>query len=840
MATEHSEGFHRIRELFDRAVDLPAAERSTFLDAECGDDPEVRAAVAALLANDTDDDDPVDSGAIDRLLRDRAEMRPVAGTRIGPFRLVRVIGTGGMGTVYEAEQDEPRRRVALKTMRFGLDSPEALSRFKYESDVLASLQHPGIAQVYEVGTHTEPGTELRVPYFAMELVEDGVPLNRWLADSGADLRAVLDTFVNVCEAVHHGHQKGFIHRDLKPANVLVDRTGAAKVIDFGIAKATEHESRDRSLMTGAGELLGTLQYMSPEQLDGDSLDITSDVYSLGVMLYELLTGRPPFELRGKSVHAAVAVVRDHEPVRPTSAGVNPSLGERRIPRELEWIVLRAMDGDRNRRYPSASELAADLRRFVANEPVLAGPPSASYRLKKLAQRYWVGLTGVAAILLAIVGGGVWAAAESVRASRAEAAARTEADTLREVNEFLQDLFRQPRPDRAGKDVRVFDCLEDAAAKIDATYRNKPRANIALRQVIGSTFVDLDALDRAGEEFARGLELARKHLGPEDPATLSLLGSLGTVRSKQGRYDEAQKLFELALATRLRVSGEHDLGTARALQDLGMLHRRAGHYKESERYLRRAVRAFQAAHGGEHADTAIVRTILGQVLAHLGQTEEAERLLTEAHAYLSEHLGPEDTETTNAGNNLAMFLMNHKKPAQAVEILETILPVRIQRFGETHSKTLACRNNLAVAFRVQGKLQAAEAQFKKVVAGLPNPSTPSALGSRFNLCVVLEEENKLDEALALYEPLMADAKRRYSHHYLYATFHRGYGACLAKLGRFEEAKKSLDFALERLEKKFGPKHLRVRKTLETLVMLYERWGKPEQAERYRARLAAANR
>lgn len=398
-----SERWDRLALLFERSSALDGDERSAFLEAECGDDRELRSEVERLLeARDASGsflDPPRPALGASRA---PADANALIGKRIGAYRVLGIIASGGMGTVYDAEQERPSRRVALKMMLHG-QTPSAARRFRYEAEILARLKHPGIAQIYEVGSHVEhiDGASVDIPWFAMERVDGAKMLTEHAREHGLGLRPRLELVLEVCAAVGHGHEKGVIHRDIKPSNLLVDSSGRVRVIDFGVARARGAESSVSTLVTHAGELIGTFRYMSPEQIEGDAeaLDVRSDVYAIGIVLYELLCGRLPYDLDGLPLSAVARTICDKPPIPPRT--LRPDL-----PRELSWVVLRALEKDPARRYASTSELADDIRRFLANEPLVAGPPSTVYRMRKFVRRHAVSVTAAALALMALVVGTV--------------------------------------------------------------------------------------------------------------------------------------------------------------------------------------------------------------------------------------------------------------------------------------------------------------------------------------------------------------------------------------------------------------------------------------------------
>jgi serine/threonine protein kinase len=475
------ERHHKLFELFCAAADLPAPDREAFLRGECGGDDSLVSEVLRLLAHDRGSLPFVpESGAPD-----------LVGTVIGQYRLLELLGSGGMGEVYLAEQEEPiRRKVALKVIKLGMDTKEVIARFRSERQALALMDHVHIAKIHDAGT-TQEGR----PYFVMEYV-DGAPITEYCDEHRLSTRERLELLVQVCHAVHHAHQKGIIHRDIKPTNVLVSRQdGAAipKVIDFGIAKAISQESTGCTVVTVHGQLVGTPEYMSPEQAEmtGRFVDTTTDVYSLGVLLYELLTGMLPFEpatLRGADFDEVRRIIREDEPVKPSSRLT--TLGDqtaliarnrqtsvsglaRRVRGELDWITMRALEKDRARRYQSASELALDIERFLRDEPVNAGPSSPSYRMAKLIARHKraVGMLSVIVMALAI-GLGV-ATTMFFRAERARERAVGEARKAERINAFLQQMLGSVSPLEMGREVTVRQALDAAARNVETELADEP-------------------------------------------------------------------------------------------------------------------------------------------------------------------------------------------------------------------------------------------------------------------------------------------------------------------------------------------------------------------------------
>ena len=420
------ERIRRVEELFLQVCELDAREREAFLTRASKDDPELAAEVGSLLSFDSDEDGFLDTPAV-RAPEDAEP--PALPERIGRYRIVRLLGEGGMGRVYEAEQKRPERRVALKAIRHGVASRSALRRLEFEAAVLGRLTHPSIAQLYEIGE--EQGT----PYFAMQYVDGAVSIREYVEQHGFSTRPILDLFLQVCDAVHYAHRKGVIHRDLKPSNILVDASGQTHVIDFGVARSTNTDMAVTTMQTAVGQLIGTLQYMSPEQClaDPNDLDVRSDVYSLGVILYELLTRRAPYTLTEMQVFEATRVIREQEPTRLSTV-------DRTLRGDLETIVLKTLEKDRERRYQSAADLAADIRRYLASEPIQARPASTAYQLRTFARRNKALVGGVGATILVLLLGTLGTSVGLVRSMAAESKANKTAADLQAVADFQEGLF----------------------------------------------------------------------------------------------------------------------------------------------------------------------------------------------------------------------------------------------------------------------------------------------------------------------------------------------------------------------------------------------------------------
>lgn len=599
---------------------------------------------------------------------------------IGRYRIIRVLGEGGMGTVFEAEQDQPQRRVALKVIRPDFLVPKLVQRFAREADVLGRLQHPGIAQIHEAGTFTD--RDRSRPFFAMELVK-GVPLTEYARANGLDAYARLALFAKVCDAVHYAHEQGVIHRDLKPANILVDSTGQPKVLDFGVALLSEGELQ-KNRQTSYGEVVGTLQYMSPEQVNADqlALDVRSDVYSLGVILYELLSGRLPYDLSAKLIFEAARIILVDEP-QPLSA-IN-----RQLRGDVEVIVSKALEKERQRRYSSANELASDVRRFLSDEPITARKASAMYQLRKFARRNRSLVTGLAVAAGVLVTGtvvSVWQAvrataaerlAESRReeavaaralaerervaaeqASRAADSARvlaegsrteaerqqalaaasavratTEAARATAVNAFLQEMLSSSSPDQAkGKELTVREMLDRAAQRIDSgQFAGQPETRAGLASTIGRTFYALGLYEQAQPQLDSAYRIRRRMVGPGSIEVATSAGDLGELARARGDYVTAERLMTEALAlARARLAPNDDEVTEK-ISMLATVKYALSKNAEAERLHREALALSRSRHGNAGPVVAKRLLLLGTFLLYTQLPEKALPLVEESLA-----------------------------------------------------------------------------------------------------------------------------------------------------------------------------------------------------------------
>ena len=833
----------RAEELYREAKALAPAARRAYLDERCAGELELRAAVEARLESAPDSPPPGDAVG--------ESERP--GLVLGRFKLLQQIGEGGFGAVWMAEQREPvKRRVAIKILKLGMDTRQVLARFEAERQALAMMDHPNIAKVFDAGS-----TERGRPYFVMEYIR-GVPILEYCDKERLDTRRRLELFVHVCHAIQHAHQKGVIHRDIKPTNVLVtlhDGVPVPKVIDFGVAKATNADLTERTLFTEHRQIIGTPAYMSPEQAEMSGLDIDTrtDIYSLGVLLYEVLTGTTPFtveQLLTKGIAEFVRVVREVEPERPSTrlqtlcdSGFDVAALRRaetagklrqQLRGDLDWIVMKCLEKDRSRRYDTANALAQDVERHLKDEPVLAGPPTAAYRLRKFARRNRVqviaGSVVLVALILGIVGttwGWLWALDEKRRADdeahRAGLAAKAEAEARIEVQEFAAKAVEAEKDAEArAKELEQVAQFQSAqlsgldAERMGARLRTdllaKVRAEAARTgldpQAVEARAEQVEAL-LAGVDFT-GMSVHSLEANVFRPALVAVSSgfssqplvrahldqALATTLRELGSYEMAEAPQIEALEIRRRELGEDDAVSVESLRSLALLHSELSRYDSAERAAREALERSRRALGPEHPETLECMRTLSGALGNQGRSSEARRLSTEALELARRVHGPEDPVTIGVMLALAAGFANDGEYEEAERRFTEVLAIQKRNGREDENSTRNAIGWLAIVEQNLGNLGAAERHSREYV----------------------------------------DWNRR-----VYGDDHRvtllavnNLGWLLRRAGRFEDAERFLLQALEGRMRVLGEEHQHTLASMRNLAALYREMGRLPEAEAYARR------
>ena len=776
-----------IETIFNSAVARPTAEeRQAYLDGACGDDAQLRGRIDALLEAHSSaggflEKPPFGEGPT----IDTSPLSEGAGTRIGPYKLLQAIGEGGFGAVYMAQQERPvRRTVALKIIKLGMDTRQVIARFEAERQALAMMDHPNIAKVLDAGA-----TETGRPYFVMELVK-GIPITEYCDKNNLSTEERLDLFVDVCHAVQHAHQKGIIHRDIKPSNVMVtlhDGRPIPKVIDFGIAKATNQRLTEKTLFTQFRQFVGTPEYMSPEQAEMSGLDIDTrtDIYSLGVLLYELLTGTTPFDsktLREAGYGEIQKIIREREPDRPSTrlstmgdelTGVakhrhtDPGSLRKQLKGDLDWIVMKAIEKDRTRRYETANGLSMDVTRYLVDEPVLATPPSTVYRLRKFARRNKAAVRGGLAVAAVFVIGFSLSTVGFVQANRQRALMEVEAAKAAAVASFMQEMLASVSPSVAkGREFTLVTMLEDAGARLDeGALEDQGEIEAAIRVTISDTYGSLGLYPAAIPHLERAVELRREHLGDEHEDTLLVMGGLASEYSHQGRPRDAEPLITHCFETLKRTRGPEHPDTLDAMYYYAWNQFHVGREEEGERLHKECLALRREALGENHWQTLGSWNCSGLTHAFRDQYEEAEPFITEAYEVGRQALGKDHRNTLLFANNLAEVYIHLAKYEEAVELLEENIPISRRAFGPTSSGTNSLIGKIMTAYASLNRHEdarpwAVQAIETRKRLSVDSPSDPTAHNNYAWILLTCEPADLRDPEAALEAATRANELTNY--------------------------------------------------------------------------------
>jgi len=662
------------------------------------------------------------------------------------YRLIEELGSGGMGIVYKAEQIKPvKRGVALKIIKLGMDTSQVVARFETERQALAVMDHPNIAKVFDGGA-----TETGRPYFVMELVR-GIPITEYCDKHKLTIRERLELFIQVCQAVQHAHQKGVIHRDLKPSNVLVlvqEDKPIPKIIDFGIAKAIEHRLTERTLFTEQGQLIGTPEYMSPEQAEMSGLDVDtrSDIYSLGIMLYELLVGVLPFEardLRSRGIDRIQKLIRETDPPKASSrlSGLNDSrtsIAEHRktdpmslcreLKGDLDWIIMKAMEKDRTRRYESANGLTVDIQRYLNNEPILARPPSTGYRLRKFFRRHKMGVVAAVLVSIALLVGVAGLTIGLKEAVKAKDEALQQAAKVEAINEFLNSMLSSPDPSQDGRNVKVVDILDNAREKIGESFKGKPEIEASVRHTLGETYDAIGVYEKSVAELEKALDIEKRILGLDHSDTLNTMNSLAAVFIRLGKYAEAESILRETVSRRRQVLGAEHQQTLVSMHNLGVVYYYQGKFNEAESTGRETLEIRRRVLGEVHPDTIFSLENLAIALSGQDKGEEAIKVYSEAKEKAIRIFGSEHPNTLRIMHNLAIELNHVKRYEESETLFLETLEKQKKVFGPDHPDTIITMANLADLLNNVARFHEAEAlsrealQKEKKIFGIDHPLT----------------------------------------------------------------------------------------------------------------------
>jgi len=732
---EKMERWERINELFDNALNCDPGDRDRFLSDACGADTALRQEIESLLRAHARSD-ALSSPAFSIAL----QPDPQPHETIGPYRLIRKLGEGGMGQVWLAEQTEPlRRQVALKLIRSAVFDDALLRRFQAERQSLAMMVHPSIAKVFDAGT-----TAAGQPYFVMEYVP-GEPITKYCDGRKLGIPERLRLFIKVCEGVQHAHQKAILHRDLKPDNILVvevDGMPAPRIIDFGLAKTAVRAVANGSLFTGAWGFAGTPGYISPEQAAGGDIDTRTDVYSLGVVLYELLTGALPFDIkkwRKQPLDEVLRQLREEDPPRPSvllaaqkelsASAAPPRATEPKhlvslMHGDLDSITMKALEKDPARRYGTPSELAADIERHLHHEPVLARPASAGYRMGKYMRRHGLAVAVAASLVVLLAGFTILEAVQLRRMTEERDQTARERDRANRITDFMTGMFKVSNPSEArGNHVTAREILDNASADIGTGLSKDPGLQSQLMSVMGIVYDNLGLYSRAVDLLTHSSAIGT----PDSQPALQARAALGRALYHAGQYQRGIQVLRATLADDQRVFGSRNRNTTGVMDELAYaLELEGEHLPEAESLLRQAIQIQRAILGPGDPDTLHSLSDLALVLTYEGKLNEAEQVDRQVLADRTRELGPENVDTMASMNNLASALVFEKKYAEAETTYRRVFDLRTRVMGPDNEITMATLNNLAVVLRHEGHLAESAALQQKVLDFYRRTQGPSNL------------------------------------------------------------------------------------------------------------------
>jgi serine/threonine protein kinase/tetratricopeptide (TPR) repeat protein len=879
--------WQKIQTLFHKAADIPETEQQTFLESECGDDPALVGEVISLLEEDARGASVLDGGIAElahQILSDPAAPS-VAFKHFGPYRIVRAIGEGGMGIVYLAERDDLGSQVAIKILRDAWLSPARRDLFTAEQRTLAQLNHPSIARLYDADTSPDGS-----PFFVMEYVE-GVPLTVYCEKNNCSIVGRLQLFRAVCEAVLYAHQHAVIHRDLKPSNVLVKNDETVRLLDFGIARHVESLG-DSAEKTMTGLRLMTPAYAAPEQIRGEQVGIHTDVYSLGVILYELLAGRLPFDLSNRTPAQADRVLTEKEAEKPSLVAekiVGLSERVRSVASvsksawaDLDVLCLAAMHKDPQRRYRSVEALIRDIDHYLRGEPLDALPDTMAYRLRKFVSRNRQPVLAVAVVVTLVVGLVIFF---TVRLAIARNAALAEAARTQRIQKFMTNLFQGGDASAAPADSLRVVTLLDRGVQEAQSLNSEPEVQADLYETLGTIYQKLGKHDQANtllnssleerksiygadtapvaeslvalgllradqaqlpeaEKMVReGLAMSKRHLPPNHPAVGKATSALGIVLEDRGSYDEAIKTLEEAVRLQ-SAKGDASPEVAANLYELANTHFYAGHYDISESLNERLLPIYRQIYGERHPRFADVLINLGAIKYDLGHYPEAEKYDRQALDIVQGWYGKDNPETASDLTILARTLIHEDRSEEAVDLLQQSLAIKERVYGKVHPTVASSLNELGTAALRQGKNDAAEQYFSRMVGiyrevyGEHHYLFAVALS---NLGSVYSNQEEWPRAEKIYRQVIPIFTESQSANHINTGVARiKLGRSLLRQNRYTEAETETHAGYEILIKQMDPKVSWLVNARKDLAEEYDALKQPEQAAKFRAEAAALDR
>lgn len=825
-----SEKWKLVQSLFERALELPEDDRDRFLRGECGGDEELLREVLSLIASDRESNQFLEGRALEAV--GISEDFAPEGSVIGPYQIIRQIGFGGMGAVYLAERSDGqfRQQVALKVIKRGMDTDAILQRFQGERQILAALSHPNIARLYDGGV-----TEEGVPYFTMEYV-DGEPIDEYCRNNRLNLKDRIALFLQACRAVVYAQRNLIVHRDLKPSNIVVDKTGQVKLLDFGIAKVLgDSPMGEKPLtMTHTGMRVMTPGYAAPEQVRADPISTATDVYALGIILYELLTGKRPYQTDTGSPSELENIICNTQPNKPSTlvgklkgarehaghAGISVEKLARMLKGDLDTICLTALRKEPERRYLSAEQLQEDIERYLKGQPIKARPDTTIYRAGKFIRRHRFSLS-FASIFVILFGALI--TFYTFRLAEERDYARTEAKKATEVSEFLAEMFEAADPNLSkGEEITADQLLDDGARRIHEELGDQPEVQAELMQVIGNVYLTQGKFDETFDMFRPALSIALDRYGPGDPRTADAYRNIGVAFHDLDQLDSTLYYYRKAFVIDSTVLGMRDSTTVTDLNYIAIVTRHMGDFDKAEKMLRQVLAIRRKILAPDNLELAHTLNHLGRMLSIEGRNEEAIPYLREGLKIRIVNLGEEHFEVGASRGALAGALKNIGEYDESEKLYRENSQMMEKMVGEDHHYTGAAMNSIANLRMLQGDSVEADSLFRRSLSILEKTlpkGHPSMTFPLMGLGGLLIGQGRADKALPLLkrsEKILTDVYGE--EHWKTAQIYYLIGRCYRVMGVPDSAEANLTRAAKIFKRQYGTEHEFYLKTTEELKKL----------------------
>ena len=832
-----------IKSIFDEVLNLQEDERDKYISDLRKNNPELADEIVTLLIAYENSDDFLETPSIAaKILKDEEKLKnSLIGNNIGPYTIVEEAGSGGMGIVYIAKRDDDEfeHKVAIKVLRHGLTNDYLVKRFQKERQTLANLQHPNIAKLFDGGT-----TNIEVPYLVMEYI-DGIPITEYCSEKNSSIQKRLKLFQSVCDAVQYAHQNLIVHRDIKPGNILVNKDGRAKLLDFGVAKLLDEESND---LTKTRMWHLTPEYASPEQIKGEVISTSSDIYSLGVLLYQLLSGYQPYQIESGSPFAISKIVADEKTIKPSEIHLKTKLSldvkitekykkiSHQLKGDLDNIILKAMHKDPIQRYSSVQEFSNDIDRYLQGLPVIARMDTVQYRFSKFVQRHKVGVASFILFNILIISSIVAIIYQGRIAAEERDKAKIENKKFVKVNSFLQQMLSSVDPSEIGRDVKVYDILEKASTDVNTELEDQPEIEAAIRSTLGNTYVNLGEYDKAKPFLIEALEINENKYGNESEQAAMSLHDLGLYYDWAGDYIKADSLYKKSIKLLRNVLKEPTSRFADVLNDAALIKMYNEKYEEAGKLYFEAIGIAQETYGKKNRNTATFMNNLALNLTDEGKLEEAEIYFRKALKILIELLGENRPEVGTSYNNLG-YLYSIKKDFKSAEIyLEKSYKLKIALKGEDHSDVGLALNNLGVINVRMKNYSKAEKYFNNAIKqnrkSLDEEHPHIALNQYWLGKIYLETDRFSDAEKSLRKSLKTRFKKYPKEHKDIWRAKAELGICLLEQKKYKGAENLLVPTLEYYKTNFSNDNKQITKLYQFSIKLFDSIGDEEKTIKLR--------